>query len=97
MVGFEGDALDSAWDICNSKIRYLGVGAMVGGGVWSLIKLFKPLVAGVKASLDAIKKRTKDINLPVEERDMSINYVGLALLAMLIPVFLLYLGIIQSA
>ena len=97
VVGFEGDALDSAWDIWNSKIRYLGVGAMVVGGVWSLIKLFKPLVAGVKASLDAMKKRTKDINLPVEERDMSINYVGMALLAMLIPVFLLYLGIIQSA
>ena len=96
VVGFEGDALDSAWDIWNSKIRYLGVGAMVVGGVWSLIKLFKPLVAGVKASLDAMKKRTKDINLPVEERDMSINYVAIGLGVLLLPVFLLYLDTLSA-
>ena len=35
VVGFEGNALDAAWDIWNSKIRYLGVGALVVGGVWS--------------------------------------------------------------
>jgi len=96
MVGFEGDALDSAWDIWNSKIRYLGVGAMVVGGVWSLIKLFKPLVEGVKASLDSVKNQTADGDVPLEERDMPINYVGIALLALLVPVFLLYLDIIQS-
>ncbi len=96
LVGFEGNALDSAWDIWNSKIRYLGVGAMVVGGVWSLIKLFKPLVEGVKASLDSVKNQKTDGDVPLEERDMPINYVGIALLALLVPVFLLYLDIIQS-
>jgi len=94
--GFEGDALDSAWDIWNSKIRYLGVGAMVVGGVWSLIKLFKPLIDGVKASLNALNDNSSDKEVPLEEKDMPINYVGIALLAFLVPVFLLYVNIVNS-
>ena len=57
IIGFEGNSLDAAWDIWNLKIRYLGVGAMVVGGVWSLIKLFKPLIVGIKASLNTLKNQ----------------------------------------
>ena len=95
--GFEGDALESAWTIWNTKIRYLGVGAMVVGGVWSLIKLFKPLIIGLKTSLEAIRQRKSGANLSRQEMDLPINYVGVGLLVLLIPVFLLYLGIIESA
>ena len=96
MTGAEGDPMETAWTIWNSKIRYLGVGAMVIGGIWSLIKLFKPLIAGIKASLDAVKHSSSGGDIPREERDIPINYVGIVLLAMLIPVFLLYIDIIQS-
>ncbi len=96
VVGFEGDAMDSAWTIWNSKIRYLGVGAMVIGGVWSLVKLFKPLIEGVKASFDTLKSHSNKGDIPLEENDMPIQFVGIALLALLIPVFLLYFDIIGS-
>ena len=94
--GFEGEPLDAAYNIWNSKIRYMGVGAMVIGGIWSLIKLFNPLIIGIRTSLEALKKKTSDVDIPIEDRDIPINYVGLVLLIMLIPVFLLYLEIIQS-
>ena len=94
--GFEGEPLDAAYNIWNSKIRYMGVGAMVIGGVWSLIKLFNPLIIGIRTSIEALKQRKSDVDTPTEERDIPINYVGLVLLIMLIPVFLLYLEIIQS-
>ena len=90
IYGFEGEPMAAAWDIWNSQIRYLGVGAMVVGGVWSLIKLFKPLISGIKASITAIKKSGHQQDIPIQERDFPINYVGLALGCMLIPVFLLY-------
>lgn len=96
MTGAEGDPMETAWTIWNSKIRYMGVGAMVIGGIWSLIKLFKPLIAGIKASLDAVKHASSGGDIPREEQDIPINYVGIVLLAMLIPVFLLYIDIIQS-
>ena len=96
VVGFEGDPLDAAFNIWTTKIRYLGVGAMVVGGVWSLVKLFKPLIEGIKASLEALKENSSEKEVSIEERDMPINYVGIALVALLIPVFLLYIGIVNS-
>ena len=96
MIGLESYTFDDAINIWNSKIRYLGVGAMVVGGIWSLIKLFKPLMEGINASLNALKQQNSSIDLPTEEKDMPINYVGIGLVALLIPVFLLYNGIIGS-
>ena len=96
IYGFEGNALDAAWDIWNTKIRYLGVGAMVVGGVWSLVKLFKPLIEGIRASFAALKNRDNSQEFSTEENDLPINYVGYALLILIIPVFLLYLNIVES-
>jgi putative OPT family oligopeptide transporter len=69
---------------------------MVVGGIWSLINLFKPLVAGIKASLDAVKKSNRGTEIPREEQDFPINYVGMVLAVMLIPVYLLYFEIVKD-
>ena len=95
--GFEGDSMDAAWKIWNSEIRYLGVGAMVVGGIWSLIKLAKPLYDGIHASLLTLKKSGTGTETPLAERDFPINYVGMALAVLLIPVFLLYFNIVHHA
>ena len=78
IYGFEGEPMDAAWKIWNSKIRYLGVGAMVVGGIWSLIKLAKPLYDGIHASLLTLKKSGTGTEAPLAERDFPINYVGMA-------------------
>ena len=96
IYGFEGEPLSAAWEIWDSKIRYLGVGAMVIGGIWSLVKLFKPLIEGIKASLNALKNRDSGSDIAKEENDIPINYVGIALLVLIIPVFMLYLDIVSS-
>lgn len=93
--GFEGEPMTAAWEIWNSQIRYLGVGAMVVGGIWSLIKLFKPLIAGISASLDSISKDNQK-HISQQEKDFPINYVILSLIILLFPVFLLYFEIIGS-
>jgi len=94
--GFEGKPMEAAWTIWNTKIRYLGVGAMVVGGVWSLIKLFKPLVDGISASLDAYKQRNENTEIPIHDQDFPINYVGIALGILIIPVFLIYFEIVSN-
>ncbi len=96
LYGFEGDPMDAAWNIWNNDIRYLGVGAMVVGGIWSLIKLFKPLVAGIQASLNAMRHTSAGGVIPRKEKDIPILYVGIALIALLIPLFFLYLNVIHS-
>ena len=94
--GFEGEAIPAAAKIWNSQIRYLGIGAMVVGGIWSLVELFKPMIQGIKASIDALEVSNDTKNIPIEEQDFPINYVGYSLLVLLIPVFLLYLGILND-
>jgi putative OPT family oligopeptide transporter len=94
--GWEGNLFEVADNIWNTQIRYLGIGAMVVGGIWSLIKLAKPLVSGIKASLDTMKQVNEGRIIAHEEQDFPIKYVGYALLVLLIPVFLLYLGILES-
>ena len=94
--GFEGDALTAAGKIWNSQIRYLGIGAMVIGGLWSLIDLFRPMIDGIKASLDSINSSKTPIKQPLEEKDFPINYVGFGLLVLMIPVFLIYFDIIDN-
>ena len=69
---------------------------MVVGGIWSLITLFKPLVNGIKASLEAVKKSKLATDLPKHEQDFPINYVGMVLAVMLIPVYLLYFEIVND-
>jgi len=96
IYGFKGEATSAAAEIWNSQIRYLGIGAMVVGGVWSLVELFKPMIQGIKASIDALKISNNTNNVSIEEQDFPINYVGYSLLVLLIPVFLLYLDILND-
>jgi len=95
LYGFEGDNyFESANIIWNAKIRYLGVGAMVVGGIWSVIQLAKPLIESIQLSLKTLGENSDNISL--EERDLPINYVFIAILAMLVPISLTYYGIIGS-
>ena len=95
LYGFEGDNyFESANIIWNAKIRYLGVGAMVVGGIWSVIQLAKPLIESIQLSLKTLKESSDNISL--EEKDLPINYVFVAIIAMLVPISLTYFGIIGS-
>ena len=95
LYGFEGDNyFESANIIWNAKIRYLGVGAMVVGGIWSVIQLAKPLIESIQLSLKTLRESSENISL--EERDLPINYVFMAIVMMLIPISLTYFGIIGS-
>ncbi|MEE2858252.1 MAG: oligopeptide transporter, OPT family [Candidatus Neomarinimicrobiota bacterium] len=94
--GHEGHIHDTAWMIWNTKIRYLGVGAMVVGGIWALIKLISPLIKGIKSSLNAISSMKNNDDIPNEEKDFSIKFVMIGLLILLLPVFFLYLEVIDN-
>ncbi|MAQ72158.1 MAG: oligopeptide transporter, OPT family [Candidatus Marinimicrobia bacterium] len=95
LYGHEGDSLfEGANIIWNAKIRYLGVGAMVVGGIWSVIQLAKPLIESIQLSLKTLGENASDV--PLEERDLPINYVFMAIVLMLIPISFTYFDIIPS-
>jgi putative OPT family oligopeptide transporter len=81
-----GNLAGQSWQQC----RRIGVGAMIVGGVWSLISLARPLVDGVRASLDAYKRASNGDAALRTEFDTPINYVAMVVLLGTIPVFAIF-------
>ncbi|MBX3158376.1 MAG: oligopeptide transporter, OPT family [Deltaproteobacteria bacterium] len=73
-------------------VRYLGVGGMLVGGVWSLIKLRNSLLGGIRAGLDAYKRaRAGGAGTVLRtERDMPMNIILGLIAASVIPLFLIF-------
>ena len=91
---YNEDAWEAANNIWSKKIRYLGVGAMVVGGIWSIIQLAKPLIESMKLSLKTLNRDSDSV--PLEERDLPINYVFIGILVLLVPICLTYFNVIPS-
>jgi len=90
-VGTGMDAVNAGYDIWSSQIRYLGVGAMVVGGLWALIKLRKSIIFAINSGIKAVRSKVNIADMPRTERDTPMNWVMIAIVVMIIPVFLIYL------
>ena len=60
---------EGAWHLWSTKIRYVGVGAMVIGGISSIFRVRKGLIDAIKVLRDSqISKRQS--NVPLNQRDI---------------------------
>ncbi len=78
------------FQIWGDQIRYIGVGAMLVGGLWAiwsirynLVDSVKEAIIGLRGGQGTDKKRT--------EQDVSYKLVFLFIVLMIIPIFLLYI------
>jgi uncharacterized oligopeptide transporter (OPT) family protein len=84
-------ALDTADAIHGGVTRYLGVGGMLVGGVYSLFKLRKSLLGGITAGLAAYKNGAKGGGaVPRTERDMPMNIILILICLSVIPLFFIF-------
>src|SRR5210317_1856542 len=67
-------AEDAAYAIWSTQVRYLGVGAMLVGGVWTLISLRRSLVSGIRSGLTAGDGPGGGV-VPATERDLPMRYI----------------------
>jgi putative OPT family oligopeptide transporter len=88
-------AADAANLIRAEKVRYLGVGAMLVGGMWTLFSLRNSLLSGVRSGIAAARKGGEE-NVPVTERDLPMKWMLIALVVFVIPLLLLYQAIVQQ-
>jgi len=79
----------SFYTIWGEQVRYIGVGAMLVGGLWAvysirnnLVDSVKEAILGIKAGEVKTKKRT--------EQDLSYKLVFISIGLMFIPIFILY-------
>src|SRR3954463_535867 len=78
-----------------AQIRYLGVGAMLVGGLWALVSLRQSIVSGVKSGLAATRAGA-DAMLSHTERDLPMKWVLFGIVLFTLPLAYLYYSIVGS-
>jgi putative OPT family oligopeptide transporter len=82
------------FQIWGDYIRYIGVGAMVVGGLYTIFKLRANLASGLREAIIGIKGGQVEAKARTNQ-DMNFKFVFLLIGALTIPVFIIY-GMISS-
>jgi putative OPT family oligopeptide transporter len=85
----------SAQMLRSAQIRYLGVGAMLVGGLWALVSLRQSIVSGVKSGLAATRAGS-GVLVAHTDRDLPMKWVLIGIVAFTIPLAVLYTTIVGS-
>lgn len=88
-------AEDAAGAIWSTQIRYLGVGAMLIGGIWTLISLRSSLLSGIKSGLAATRAGAGKV-IEHTEQDLPMKAVLVGLVAFTLPLAGLYHAIVND-
>lgn len=83
-------AADLAGQIWTSKIRYLGVGAMLVGGIWTLISMRGSLLTGLRHGL----RRQSGGEPDATELDTPMRFVLIGVAVFIFPIAALYYSIV---
>ena len=89
------DAEAAAGMIWSAQIRYLGVGAMLIGGVWTLISLRNSLFSGVRSGL-AVARAGAGQPVAHTERDIPMKFILIGLVLFTVPLLILYQSIVGN-
>ena len=70
------DPVEGAWELWSTKIRYVGVGAMVIGGISSIFRVRKGLVDAIKVLRDSQISIAHN-NVPSSQRDIPAKAINI--------------------
>lgn len=85
---------DAAFSLWRTRIRYLGVGAMIVGGVGVLFSLARPLRRSLRLAWDAYRAR-RSARPPRTEHDIALPHVLAAAGILVVPLFFVFRFIID--
>lgn len=91
-------AVEWAHQIWSAKTRYLGVGGMLVGGLWTVIHMRRSIVSGIKSGLAAYGKvdSGKRVEIARTEKDMSMKWILVLIIASAVPLFLVYQAFVKQ-
>jgi len=90
-----GSAEEAAFAIWSAQIRYLGVGAMLVGGVWALISIRESLLSGIRSGLAAARAGAGRV-VAHTEQDLPMKAILVGTVLFTLPLFVLYQAIVGS-
>ncbi|MCX5643852.1 MAG: oligopeptide transporter, OPT family [Phycisphaerae bacterium] len=92
----------AAWaeQIWRDQTRYIGVGAMLVGGLWTVFRMRKTLLKGVTSGLRAYRSVDGTgqpvAQIPRTERDMPMKWILVLMVLSVIPLFFVYQAFVQK-
>ncbi len=90
-----GNLYDMAMALRADHIRFIGVGTMLMGGLWTLLSLIKPIVNSLSASFSSLREARNQkrpaAKLARVERDIPITYVAFGTLFLAICAFFTFM------
>lgn len=91
-------ALEAVNIIWGDNIRFMGIGAMIVGGIWSIISARHGIVSGVKKAMGGFGGHSKrEVEKPLRtDTDLPMNYVLIALIPVILGIFGLYLWVLDG-
>lgn len=89
-------AEDIAGLVWSKQIRYLGVGAMLVGGLWALVSLRHSLASGIKSGLAAARASAAGVAVAHTEQDLPMKSVLIGIVLFTLPLLALYQTIVGS-
>jgi len=91
-------AADAAGTLWSLQVRFIGVGGMLIGGIWTLIALRGSLLAGVRAGFAATRaaRGAFATAIPETERDIPMRFAILGVIAVSLPLMLMYDSVVGS-
>jgi putative OPT family oligopeptide transporter len=87
-----GDAAGAIW---SAQIRFLGVGSMLIGGLWTLVSLRTSILSGIRSGLAATRVGAARV-VAHTEQDLPMKQVLIAIVIFALPLLLLYQAIVGS-
>jgi putative OPT family oligopeptide transporter len=92
LVGLSAE--DAAGLIWGRQVRYIGVGAMLIGGLWSLWSLRKSLLSGIRTGMSM--KAGSTAGVPHTEQDLPMKAILIGIAVFVLPLFALYHAVVSS-
>lgn len=90
-------ALEWAHQIWSAKTRYIGVGGMLVGGLWTVLKLRTSIFSGIKSGLKAYRNvRGETAKIDRTEKDMPMKWIMVLIVGSAVPLFLVYQAFVQQ-
>ena len=90
-------AADLAFQIWSAEIRYLGVGAMLVGGIWALISMRSSLFSGIASGLRRAPRSAGAAAVyDHREHDTPIRFVLTSAAVLLLPLLALYYAVVGT-
>jgi putative OPT family oligopeptide transporter len=90
----------AATAIWKQQIRFIGVGGMLVGGLWTLFSLRGSLLTGINSGVSAMRRASTAVGpftqVPSTEHDVPMKYVLIGVIVVSLPLMLMYHAVVGS-